>query len=231
MNFDDFKFVHLSLDYLKEMHKVDPEVLYDNKPSYMNRPHLGILITHNDVKYVIPLTSAKKKHATWDDVTGTNYRIYEIINIEKVPVDKYDVLVDIEDNTVLLNMNISQTEWSKYKKRILSVLEIKKMVPIKDGICSLANLYLTSGLTKKEYDKRNLMNKEYQFCLKIKDEIEKKANKIYTKQMQTGKVLRFHCNYKQLEEAMKNYRVITDVELEVAPDITKEAEQELQENK
>ena len=43
-------------------------------------------------------------------------------------------------------------------------------------------------------------NKEYRFCLKIITDVLEKANKLYDKQMRTGKVAKFCCDFKALEE-------------------------------
>ena len=45
-----------------------------------------------------------------------------------------------------------------------------------------------------------MLNKEYSFCLKVIDEVIGKANKLYDKQMATGKVIKFCCDFKALEE-------------------------------
>lgn len=42
--------------------------------------------------------------------------------------------------------------------------------------------------------------KEYRFCLKIITDVLEKANKLYDKQMRTGKVAKFCCDFKALEE-------------------------------
>ncbi len=202
---DKIKFVYISLDYLRELHKVDSEVQFEDTEFYRKKPHLGILCTCNNINYVIPLTSAKKKHANRDDVTNTNYRIYEIINIEKTKIKPKDVIADIKNLSLLENKNIPKSEWHKYKQRILSVLEIKKMIPVKEDVYTIVDLRKNNKLSKEDFDRINLMNKEYRFCLKIKKDIEKRANKIYTKQIQTGKVLKFHCDFKKLEDVMKNY--------------------------
>ena len=52
-----------------------------------------------------------------------------------------------------------------------------------------------------------LMNKEYSFCLKIMNSIIQKANKIYDKQMETGKVIKFCCDFKLLEQKCEEYKV------------------------
>lgn len=50
----------------------------------------------------------------------------------------------------------------------------------------------------KKYN--DLLNKEYSFCLKVIDEVIGRANKLYDKQMATGKVVKFCCDFKALEE-------------------------------
>lgn len=47
---------------------------------------------------------------------------------------------------------------------------------------------------------RIIFNKEYSFCLKVIDEVIGRANKLYDKQMATGKVVKFCCDFKALEE-------------------------------
>lgn len=47
---------------------------------------------------------------------------------------------------------------------------------------------------------KDLLNKEYSFCLKVIDEVIGRANKLYDKQMATGKVVKFCCDFKELEE-------------------------------
>lgn len=47
---------------------------------------------------------------------------------------------------------------------------------------------------------KDLLNKEYSFCLKVIDEVIGRANKLYDKHMATGKVVKFCCDFKALEE-------------------------------
>lgn len=54
---------------------------------------------------------------------------------------------------------------------------------------------------------KNLMNKEYSFCLKILDSIIKKANKLYDRQIKTGKVIKFCCDFKLLEKKCIEYEM------------------------
>ncbi|MDD3797114.1 MAG: type III toxin-antitoxin system ToxN/AbiQ family toxin [Lachnospiraceae bacterium] len=199
MQFKEFRFIYISLDYLRKMHEIDPEVFFVDNTAYEKKPHLGILITEGNWKYVIPLTSAKPKHASWENVTATNYRIYEIINMEKAVFDKDDIIVDIRNKNILSGKLETSDNPEMYKQRILSILEIKKMFPIIDGAFTYAELDIIDGLDEEELHRRILMQKEYQFCVGIRDDIQKKASKIYKKQMDSGKVLKFHCNFKKLE--------------------------------
>ncbi|MGL4949982.1 MAG: type III toxin-antitoxin system ToxN/AbiQ family toxin [Anaeroplasmataceae bacterium] len=88
LEFNEFMFVYIKLEYLKALYNVDKEIFYVNNSTYEKKPHLGMLITCDNINYVIPLTSAKNKHRTWNDVTATNYIIYEIINEDTTIIDK-----------------------------------------------------------------------------------------------------------------------------------------------
>lgn len=192
---------------MKKMHEVESEIFFVDNAQYEKKPHLGVLTTINGQKYVIPLTSAKEKHRTWADVTATNYILYEIINIETTPIDAEDIIVDVKNTELLRRKGISPEKYYKYKKRLLSVLEIKKMFPVKDGVYTYVDFKQDPALGLEENQRRGLMYKEYRFCLSIKDAVEKKAKKIYDNQMKKGKVLKYHCNLKKLEEACNKYVV------------------------
>lgn len=180
MKFETFKFVYISLDYLRAMHEIDSEIFFKDSSDYEKKPHLGILINHEGREYVIPLTSAKEKHKNWKDVTSTNYLIYEIINMENTKVDD-DIIVDITNKELLKKKNVSETDYPKYKKRILSVVEIKKMFPVKHGVYREVELKNEDNLCVDELQRRRLMSKEYRFCLDIRQGLEEKATKIYQK--------------------------------------------------
>ena len=96
MKFKDFRLIYVSQDYLNFLHEIDSEIFFMNQKNYEKKPYLGILISENDRKYVIPLTSAKPRHAKLNDVTTTSYRIYEIIDITKNHYDENDILVDAD---------------------------------------------------------------------------------------------------------------------------------------
>lgn len=207
MKCEEFKIVHVDLDYLKALHDVDSEVMYRERDEYAKKPFLGILVTNDEKKYVIPFTWAKEKHRAWADVNQSYYRVYEIIDMRKAVYDSKDIIVDVKNTSVLADKGIKKEEFVNYKKRILSILEIKKMIPVIDGVYSLADLSLNSDLPKGERDWRVLTYKEYLFCKEVKDGILQKAKKMYEKQMKTGKVLKFHCDYRKLELAANSYNI------------------------
>ena len=90
-------------------------------------------------------------------------------------------------------------------KHILSVIDLKKMIPIKDGLYSEVNLNPSDIDTNEDKKYKVLLNIEYSFCIKIMSLIMQKASKIYEKQMKTGKVIKFCCDFKLLEKKCAEY--------------------------
>lgn len=206
MNYKDFKIVNVDIDYMRTLYNADHEVMFSAGNSYRNKPFLGILITNNSHEYVIPLTSAKPKHRFWPDSNKGFYRIYEIIDIRTTPYDNNDIMVDVTNNAFFTQRGIPENDYMYYKKRILSVLEIRKMIPVINGVYSIVDLSIDNPeLPHEDVLRRNLLYKEYMFCKSIKSGILSKADKIYKKQIETGNILRYHCNYKALEEVANNY--------------------------
>lgn len=194
------------MDYLEKLHEIEPEIFFDKEnENYKEKPHLGILINNENRKYVIPLTSAKPKHETWADVTASWYRIYEIIDITKTPVKDDDVIVEIKNHDIL--NKIPNIEQKNYKQRILSVLDMRKMFPVKQGVYSEINFQINNLSSKKNNQKIALMMKEYMFLLNLADKIEEKATKIYAKQIKRNKILKYHCDYRKLEAFCDQYIV------------------------
>ena len=182
MKFTKVQFVYIDISYLKKLNEIEPEIFFDEEnENYKEKPHLGILINNENRKYVIPLTSAKIKHKDWDDVTASWYRIYEIIDITKTPIKEKDVIVDIKNRNIL--NKIATEEQANYKQRILSVLDIRKMFPVKSGLYKEIEFKINSLSKQKDNQKMTLMMKEYMFLMNLSDQIEKKATKIYEKQI------------------------------------------------
>jgi len=204
VKFSKVQFVYIDIDYLKAMNEADSEIFYDeNNKEYKFKPHLGMLINQEDREYVIPLTSAKEKHKKWADVSGEWYRIYEIIDITTTPVRKNDIIVDIKNQDLLKNIPLETMK--NYKQRILSVLDIRKMFPVKKGVYTKIKFEISSRASIADNQRMALMLKEYNFICNIKEKIEEKAEKIYVKQQKKNKILKYHCNYKKLEQASDEY--------------------------
>lgn len=204
MKFSKVQFVYIDIDYLKAMNEADSEIFYDeNNKEYKFKPHLGMLINQEAREYVIPLTSAKEKHKKWADVSGEWYRIYEIIDITTTPVRKNDIIVDIKNQDLLKNIPLETRK--NYKQRILSVLDIRKMFPVKKGVYTKIKFEISSRASIADNQRMALMLKEYNFICNIKEKIEEKAEKIYVKQQKKNKILKYHCNYKKLEQASDEY--------------------------
>ncbi|MGN0738730.1 MAG: type III toxin-antitoxin system ToxN/AbiQ family toxin [Treponema sp.] len=185
---DNLKFININQDYLKYLYSFCSEVYY--KPTgYETKPYIGILVQENNVEYVIPLSSAKEKHKTWKNVDVDRFLIFE--NCEKTENGSKDIYVKNADGSF---------------KHILSVMDLKKMIPIKAGLYTEVQLNPSENDSNAEKKYKVLLNIEYLFCLKIKDSVIQKASRLYEKQMNTGRVIPFCCNFKLLEEKCKEYR-------------------------
>lgn len=181
-------FINIDQNYLKKLHDVCSEVYYKTN-GYENKPYIGILINKRDRKYVIPLSSAKEKHKKWKNVDRECYLIYEMA--KKSCMGEDDIWVTIAQDNV---------------KHILSVMDIKKMIPVVDGVYSRVNINHDKNDTEEIKKYKDLLNKEYVFCLKIINEVIGKANKLYEKQMETGKIVKFCCDFKALEKVADNLK-------------------------
>jgi len=202
MKFDKVQFVYIDMDYLKKLNEIEPEIFFDAKnKNYKEKPHLGILLNNERREYVIPLTSAKEKHKTWDDVTASWYRIYEII--EKSEIRENDIIVDIKNRDVLNRIPLEEQE--NYKQRILAVLDIRKMFPVKKEVYTKIKFEISTKASHQENQRIALMMKEYSFILNISDKIAEKASKIYKKQIEKNKILKYHCDYRKLEKFADEY--------------------------
>ena len=186
---DKLKFINISQDYLKYLHDHYSEVYY-KQFNYDNKPYLGILINNENNQYVIPLSSAKEKHKLWKNTDTNRFLIYE--NCDKSSLSKNAIYKENPDGSI---------------KHILSAIDLKKMIPVKEGIYSIVDLVAKQNDTTEERNYKNLLNKEFSFCLKILPSIIQKANKLYNKQIETGKIIKFCCNFKLIEEKCDQYKV------------------------
>lgn len=205
MIFDKIQFVYIDIDYMEYLSEIDSEIFFNKEDkNYRLKPHLGILLNNADMKYVIPLTSAKEKHKGWADVTANWYRVYEVIDIKKDPVDKEDVIVEIKNQDILKKMD--PRDQVNARQRILSVLDMRKMFPVDATVYQEVKFNISSSGTRSDNQRTFLMIKEYNFLKEIANDIAKKTTKIYEKQIRKNKVLPYHCDYKRLEKALMDYK-------------------------
>ena len=186
---DKLKFINISQDYFKYLHDHCSEVYY-KQFNYDNKPYLGILINNENNQYVIPLSSAKEKHKLWKNTDTNRFLVYE--NCDKSSLSKNAIYKENPDGSI---------------KHILSAIDLKKMIPVKEGIYSIVDLVAKQNDTTEERNYKNLLNKEFSFCLKILPSIIQKANKLYNKQIETGKIIKFCCDFKLIEEKCDQYKV------------------------
>lgn len=79
------------------------------------------------------------------------------------------------------------------------------MISIKPGVYREVNMNKDNSDTPEAAKYKDLINKEYSFCLKIAEDLVKKASRLYDSQMMTGKVKKFCCNFKLLEWVCDTY--------------------------
>ena len=105
------------------------------------------------------------------------------------------------DNSITIDGDIYKYYSDKEKLHILSILDIKKMIPVP-----------TDGYERIDFNElediryKDLFQKEYAFCLKIKTKILIKVEKIYKNQKKTGIIRRANCNFSKLEKAMLDWK-------------------------
>ena len=178
---DNLTFLNIDQAYLKKLHDACSEVYYKSS-LYDNKPYMGILVYNDQKQYVIPLSSAKEKHKLWKNYANYCYLIHE--TAKRTAMSAKDIWVDIDGENV---------------KHILSILDIKKMIPIVEGVYSRVNINISpsDSLDVKNY--KHLLNKEYIFCLKIINDVLNRATKLYERQLQTNKISKFCCDFRALE--------------------------------
>ncbi|MBK4778725.1 MULTISPECIES: type III toxin-antitoxin system ToxN/AbiQ family toxin [Streptococcus] len=188
MNFlnDSIAFYEIDNDYIEYLYQVDSNVYYH--PSYRAtiKPYVGILVDIGNIKYFIPLTSAKEKHKEQRMQSRDYLMIYDLV--DKNSNEKNAIY---RDHPNLLDK----------KYHILAVLDIRKMIPVVEGA------YKKIEFKTLELNYQFLFYKEHEFCKSKQDKIILDASKIYSKTIAKGSALsKFHCDYVALEKALQNYK-------------------------
>ncbi len=180
---EKYGFYTVNPDYLEYLNKIDSEVYYDIAYRNSIKPFVGIIVGIENYNYFIPLSSSKEKHKNWRNVSNEHFLIYEII-----------------DNHITINGDIYKYYSAEEKMHILSILDIKKMIPVPSGCYEKIEFNQLI-----DYRYKDLFEKEYAFCLSIKEKVLKKAENLYKKQKETGIIRRANCDFNKLESAMKEW--------------------------
>ncbi len=181
----------VDINYIKYLYNIDKEIYYNPyDENYDKKPYLGIIVSNNGYKYFIPLTSAKEKHKNFKNSSDNHIMIYENLLLEEC------MTVDISD---WITKTITK-EGIVYVKHILSILDIKKMIPVPDGVFFKENVDEISNSGRKR-----LLIKEHEFLSPLQDSILNKASKIYANQINSGKIFPHYCNFSLLEKAASEY--------------------------
>lgn len=181
--FERSGFYKVEKDYLRFLHSKDAQVFYMNTERYERKPHFGIIVGINDMNYCIPLTSAKPRHLEWANISRQNVLIYEIT-----------------DRSSLRRTDIYKQVGTNSYKKIMAVLEIRKMIPVNDDLCTYIDFS-----QEQDPDYRALLEKEYRFLSPLKDMIVQRAFELYWEQKQTGIIRPCYCNFNTLEAAYHEY--------------------------
>ena len=72
------------------------------------------------------------------------------------------------------------------------------MIPLKEGLYSIVNINPDLNDTIEQLNYKNLQNKELQFCISNKEKIIRESEKMYTKQINSGKDLEKASGYMEL---------------------------------
>lgn len=176
-------FYTINADYLKFLHDKDSEVYYNRTYHILKKPFVGIIIGLGENHYFIPLTSAKEKHKKWKNVSNTHFLLYEFVK-----------------SSLNIPKHIYKSDDGKKKLHILSVLDIKKMIPVPQNEFDYIDF---DKLEDERY--KDLFKKEYAFCLKIKTKILAKAEELYNEQMINKKVKKMCCDFSKLEKALTEW--------------------------
>ena len=183
----NLKFVNVDINFLKKLHEISSEVFY-KESDYQNKPYLGILLSSDCFKYVIPLTSAKEKHKSWKVLDNDKLLVYAKIKKS-----------ELHDKDIWIKSPFDNAE-SDDVLHIYSAIDLKKMIPIKDSVIKDVNINIDENDTIDEKHYKDLLQNEYNFCVGNIDDIILRANKVYDKQVHKKNGLRFCCDFKALEK-------------------------------
>ena len=187
------QFVSVNTHYLAALYNADNEVQYSSS-GYENKKYLGVIVNQDDFRYVIPLTSAKEKHKSYKNIGDSYLLLYE--NADYCEMRSNDIWMRYKDSKGNETNNV---------KHILALLDCRKMIPVIDGFYEGVDFTSSDDDSEDDAKYKDLLEKEYSFCVTNKEKILKKANKIYDKRKNQGKRIPRCCDFKVLEQVAISY--------------------------
>lgn len=185
-----FGFYNIDVDYLEYLHNIDSEVEYSS--SYRTATHqkvfLGIITTVGGQKYFVPFTSAKRSHENPKmSLSSKNHLlIYEEVDTDTKDKNPHKLYRSTDEADKFL--------------MLISSLQFNKAIPVIDG---LYNYYDIS--TESDVRYKNMLIKEYSFCLSRKDDIIDTATRTI-EAIKKGVSVKFACNLNLLESKMNEFK-------------------------
>lgn len=192
----DYTLYTIDANYLKYLYSIDKEVYYNPRYHTHMKPFIGIVTGIENYKYFIPLTSAKPKHRKWKNVSDEHFLIYKVL--------KHEIKENNKNHYIL-----KKSHGEGLNIHILSVLDIKKMIPLAENCYQKIDIENTKN---KKY--QDLLQDELEFCKEHKQKILKRIEKFYNMQMKSKTISFASCNFKLLEKAMKKYKKEKEVSKE-----------------
>ena len=130
-----------------------------------------------------------EKHKLWKESDKDRFVIYE-----------YEFKKNLNKKAVYF-----EDEINGKVKHLLSVLDLKKMIPVKDGLYTFVDKTSNPNDTIEQKKYKDLLTKEFEFCLKIIPTILDRTTKLYDRQMRTGRIIPFCVDFKLLEKTCDEY--------------------------
>ena len=182
---DSITFYEIDNEYIKYLHHFDSNVYYHSSYKESVKPYVGILVDIENIKYLIPLTSAKEKHKNQRMRSRDYLMIYDL-------VDK-----NVNEKNAVYRNHPSLID---RKYHILAVLDIRKMIPVVEGA------YKKIDFKNLDLNYQFLFYKEHEFCKAKQNQILSDATKVYEKSREKGTALsKFHCDFILLENVLQGY--------------------------
>lgn len=112
---DSFKIYTIDEGYLEQLKEIEPKVPCEHDDKNQ-RPFIGIIITSNNVRYIIPMTSPKEKHRHMRNAAD----FIKIADGELGALNLNNMIPVIDNSFFLLDMN---NQDSHYRALLLKQLE------------------------------------------------------------------------------------------------------------